>query len=184
MDRRKWYVLRAASRGEFKANSELALAGVEHFLPIYRRYSLIRHTKAQRREIVMPLMHGYLFARVDLQSGHDMAAIDGCKHISAMVKPRGADRPVHVDDRAIEQFQQLCAAGKFDQGHKRGGDNRFVDGDRVRIVEAPLAGLVVTFRDTAEGTRVPRIGCVKIILDRMFGAEMETEIEHEWIRAA
>ncbi|MES0207909.1 hypothetical protein NKJ93_02265 [Mesorhizobium sp. M0028] len=173
-----WYVIKPTFRGEFNCAEEMKALGIEHFLPTYARWTLVRHTKGRRREIVLPLLPGYLFGRLagdDFTKLHDRRR---CRHFDAIVKPLNAPRPVFVDDMAIKQLREKCEAGAFDQGKRRGGDG-YIAGDRILIIDGPLAGAIATFKDGKT-----RPGSVRVIIARMFGSDTVTRIEEAFIEAA
>jgi transcription antitermination factor NusG len=179
----QWYALRSTPRGEFRADEELEQAGIERFTPTYKRSTLIRHTKGRAREIVMPLMSGYLFAQLDFSPrSHHPSLLDGCKHIVEPINIWGTPIPVRANE--LEALRLLCAAGAFDEGKKRGHDNRFRNGDLVRITGGPLMGFTVTFREVADGSLRPRAGHVKVLLERMLGIERMVDVPQEMIEAA
>lgn len=179
-----WYALRTMSRGEIRAGQELRDAGITEFTPTFKRWTLVRHTKGRAKEVTHALMPGYLFARLDFgPHSHHPSLLESCK--LDPVKPPMAEKPYPVRDKELEQLQRLCAAGAFDQGTRRGHDNRFKDGDMVRITDGPLRGVMVTFRETADGSLRPRAGHVKVMLDRLFGcAGMLVDVEQELVEAA
>lgn len=173
-----WYVIRPTFRGESRLADEMKAAKIEYFLPMYGRWTLVRHTKGRRREVRLPLLPGYLFGRL---SGDDFTKLHDrrhFRHFDAIVKPLNAPRPVFVDDAKIEQLRAECEAGRFDQGKARSGDG-YLPGDRILINEGPLAGTWATFKD---GKTKP--GCVRVIIARMFGKDTVTRIEEAFIEAA
>lgn len=67
-----WYVIRPTFRGEIRCADEMKAAEIEHFLPMYGRWTLVRHTKGRRKEVRLPLLPGYLFGRL---SGDDFTKL-------------------------------------------------------------------------------------------------------------
>ncbi|TIW39536.1 MAG: hypothetical protein E5V72_25910, partial [Mesorhizobium sp.] len=125
-----WYVIRPTFRGEIRCADEMKAAEIEHFLPMYGRWTLVRHTKGRRKEVRLPLLPGYLFGRL---SGDDFTKLHDrrhFRHFDAIVKPLSAPRPVFVDDAKIEQLRAECEAGRFDQGKTRSGEG-YLPGDRI-----------------------------------------------------
>ncbi|MER8602813.1 hypothetical protein NKH48_03325 [Mesorhizobium sp. M1233] len=177
MSKPHWYVIRPTFRGDFHCALEMEAAGLERFIPTYARWTLVRHTKGRRKEIILPLLPGYLFGRLSM-AGDDFSKLHRCRHFDAIVKPLNAPRPVFVDDKKIEQLRAECEAGLFDQGKRRGGDG-YIAGDRIRITDGPLAGTIATFKDGKT-----RPGSVRVIIARMFGHDTVTRIEEAFIEAA
>lgn len=180
-----WYALRATPRGEFRADEELEQAGIERFTPFYRVRTLIRHTKARVRVVDRPLMCGYLFAKLDFgPHSHHPTALDGCKYVVDTVNTISG-KPIPLREKVLLDLRRDCESGKYDQGRERGQDDRFMDGDAVRIVEGTWAGFVMKFRATAEGTPKPRMGYVRLAMDRLFGCDgFELDVPQELIEAA
>lgn len=179
-----WYAIITTPRGELRADEELAEAGIERFTPTFKRSCAARYTtpRFREREVVIPLLSGYTFAKLDFgHRSHHPSLLGDCKHIVGPIKICGA--PVPVRKKELRQLRLLCDAGAFDQGRARGSDNRFKQGDAVRITQGPLAGISASFRETAGGMR-PRSGFVRVMLERMFGASFETDVPQDLIEAA
>lgn len=180
----QWFALRIASRGEFRADEELALAGIERFTPTFKRRTLVRYTKGREKEIQLPLLPGYIFAAIDYSedSHHPRLIKKKCKHVIDVLGICG--KPVPVRAAELRQLRLLCDAGAFDQGRQRGQDNRFKDHDPVIIVSGPLAGLRGSFRETAGGLR-PRSGFVRVAMQMLFGRhDFETDVPLDLVEAA
>lgn len=183
----QWFALITVPRGEFRADAELGQAGIVRFTPSFKQRTLIRHTKGRVKTIDQPLMTGYVFAQLDFSPmSHHPSLLAKCKHVVGPVGVQGQPAPIIGDGLScLAQLKLRCEAGAFDQGKRRGQDNRFHDGDMVRITSGPLSGLYVTFRETADGTLRPRAGHVKVMLNRMFGSPgMLVDIEQELVEAA
>lgn len=178
-----WYALRISSRGEFRADEELELAGIERFTPTFKRRCLQRYTKGREKEIQLPLLPGYAFACLDFgPHSHHPTALEDCKHVIDVLGICG--KPVPVRSAELKQLRLLCDAGAFDQGRARGRDNRFREGQPVRIHGGPLNGLEARFRETCGGMR-PRAGFVRVVLDRLFGQmNFNVDVPRELVEAA
>lgn len=175
---RRWYVIASTARGQFRLAADLEERKIEAFLPTFKRYTLIRHTKGRRRETIFPLMGRYMFVRVEMSpASRDVAQVEACKNFACWIKPRQAPRPIPARDHLVAELQRLCASGAWDQG-KRSGDG-YLPGDRVRIVDGPFAGLTASFKDNKA-----RPGFVRIVLDMMFSGKIPLEIEEGAILAA
>lgn len=172
---KRWYPVMVNTAWELKIGHDLHLAGVERFVPSFTRWVIRRHTKAVRRAQVRPLMPGYLFASVDmdLPETHTLLAEKGVRGFIL-----NAGFPVPVPAKAVEDLRALCAAGHFDDGAVRGGDNRFRKGDKVAILEGPFAGVEMEFQG-----RAVRRGHIAL-LARILGGSVEIEAPMEVVRAA
>lgn len=178
-----WFALITTPRGELRADEELAAANIEHFTPTFKRRMLVRYTKGREREVTFPLLTGYTFAKLDYSPhSHHPTLLADCDHIVGPIKICGMAVPVRSAE--LRQLRLLCDAGAFDQGRARGSDNRFKQGDAVRITQGPLAGISASFRETAGGLR-PKSGFVRVCLERLFGQrDFETDVRVELIEAA
>jgi transcription antitermination factor NusG len=164
-----WYALRSTPRGEFRANEELGLAGIDRFVPFYMVRTLVRHTKGRQKITMQPLMPGYLFADVSFSTrSHDPYLLDRCGHVAGTIRT-ASGKPIPLREKVVTELVQLCRSGCFDQGRARGHDGRFVNGDKVRITDGTWAGFEVTFRETASGILRPKMGYVAVMFDRLFG---------------
>ena len=181
----KWFAIRSTPRGELRADAELEQAGIEHFTPTFKRRTLVRYTKGREKVIVIPLITGFTFAQLDYGPfSHHPRVLDDCKHIIGPIRVQGRPAPIIGEGLPrLHQLRLLCDAGAFDQGRLRGQDNRFREGDTVRITAGPLQGICASFRETAGGMR-PRAGFVRVMLERMFGSRFETDVQQELVEAA
>lgn len=179
MNEPKWYVLRPTIHGDRRASEELMAADINHLMPTYKRFTLIKHTKGLRKETVMLLMPGYIFALLDANQVKTVNKhSEHFRHISHVFRAQGTDRALPVDPKAVEQLRYLCADGTFDQGK---GIEGFADGDRVLIVGGPFDNLLATFK--ADGK--VKDGFAKLVLDRMvFGKSLEVLVPEGLIQAA
>lgn len=200
-----WFALRSTPRGEFRADEELKEVGIERFTPFYRCRTLLKHTKGRVKTVERPLMPGILFARLSdgdffaskrkrdafraVSHGREYLVPQAeepiCKHVVDVYRKLNGTPMVVTDLERLNSLRKLCEAGAFDQGRERGHDNRFVNGDRVRITAGPWAGFVVTFRETASGVHKPRMGYVKVMLDQLFGRPgFDMDVPQELLEAA
>lgn len=178
----RWYIIRPTIRGDFLASKELDAQKIDVFLPTFKIFSLIKHTKGQRRSRTRLLMPTYLFARL---SGDQFRHVLGkrderrspCLHVHSIYRPQNSTKPMWVSDKALEQLRQLCTDGFFDQG-KRNGDG-FERGDRVWITDGPLAGTVMRFKDGKA-----KAGYVRLMVDKLLGKEVVVSVPEESVRAA
>jgi transcription antitermination factor NusG len=129
--RPQWYAIWTRSNCEQLARDALSARGFEIFLPRVVRW---RRRGGSRGTGPEPLFPGYLFV-------HDTLEKPQCVTI---LKTRGVvrllgerwDRLTPVPDREIEAVRRLIASGSPVFRHRA-----LLPGDRVRIVDGPLAGL-------------------------------------------
>ncbi|GAA4108734.1 transcription termination/antitermination protein NusG [Aminobacter aganoensis] len=173
-----WYVVRPTVHGDRRAADELKEADINHFMPTFKRFTLIKHTKGQRKETEMLLMPGYLFAQLSIEQTKTVNKHDRrFRHVASIVRAPGTDRALPVDEKAVEQLRYLCADGAFDQGKRpRSG---FIHGDKVLIIGGPFDNITATFR---EGKVKP--GFAKLVLSRMLGKDQTVLVPEDLIQAA
>lgn len=139
---RRWYLLQCKPRECDRALENLANQGYEAFLPRLTREVLRRG----RREVVRePLFPHYLFVRLS-DVADNWAPIRSTRGVAGLV--RFGELPLAVPEPVVEALRQREAATTGEAGV----ESLFRPGDRVRIVEGPLAGLeaVLAARDGTE----------------------------------
>ncbi|WP_395451175.1 transcription termination/antitermination protein NusG [Aminobacter sp. UC22_36] len=176
-DKPKWYVLRPTVRGDRRASVELSEAGINVFMPTFKRFTLVKHTKGQRKETEMLLMPGYLFAQLSIDQTKTVNKHHRkFQHIAQVVRASGTDRAIPVDFKAVEQLRYLCFEGFFDQGK---GSQGFTEGDQVLIIGGPFDNLLATFK----GGKV-KPGFARLVLEKMLGKDQVVLVPEDLIQAA
>ena len=132
-----WYAVWLRSNYEHAVKGQLSAKGFEPFLPEVHAWSKRLGT---RRAIRTPMFPGYLFVRAALDKHRyiDLLKIQGV----VRVLEEGWTRLTPVPDAEIDAIQQITAAGVtvFACAHLRGGE-------RVRVLDGPLAGVEGLFVD-------------------------------------
>lgn len=121
-----WYVVQALPRKEGFVKDRIEDLGCEVFLPL-----LAERRPGWRRACVGPLFPGYLFARL---SEGDVARVRWMHGVNSIL---GEDRPRAIADHVVQKIRsQADLQGRvcLGLGSKRG--------ERVRILNGPLAGLI------------------------------------------
>ena len=126
--RQAWYVVHTKVRKEQYAEWQLSRRGVVTFLPW-----IVRPSRVSLDDVVQPLFPGYLFARVDLEQQYwDVVWAPGVHRLVGF-----GEVPSSIDDEVIDFLRSRVS---------KDGVVRmfpvFREGDRVRIKQGPLAGLV------------------------------------------
>lgn len=112
-----WFVLRSAVRGEEKAVAsirEARIEGVSIYLPRMKLERKDRRTNVYR-EIVKPLMVGYLFVGFDPRKKH-FGAVANCDYVYDFVKVRG--EPIPVPAIEIAKIEEAEIDYRFDDTRK------------------------------------------------------------------
>jgi transcriptional antiterminator RfaH len=124
-----WYVIQSHPRKESFVRGRIEDLGREAFLP-----TVTERRPGQRRSAVGPLFPGYLFARLHPSVG-DLAAVRWTIGVRRVLGDGEGPQP--IADELIEAIRrQADASGRVRLGV---GLRR---GERVRVVDGPLAGLL------------------------------------------
>jgi len=130
MSHAAWYAVHVRSNQERMTAELLAARGVEHFFPTYRVVS----KRVDRRVVLSrPLFTGYLFARLDPESGQRVIVL----RAPGVVRLVGfGDAPTPVPDETIRSLRILVEEGK---GEAR--PHPLVrEGQRVSVVDGCFRG--------------------------------------------
>lgn len=134
MTAQPWHAIRVLPRREFTVADSIDDLGLESYCPRYRLAWTIRN---RRREILTPYLFSWLFARWDADDAVLWHAIHSLTGVISFI---GGKRPSPIPDIDILRLRERI-----------GDDNRlieaapsarpFAEGDVVRIIEGPCAGL-------------------------------------------
>lgn len=124
----RWYALRTRSRHEKRVRDELTgRAGVEPFLPLYRRFSWWGD---RTKQIEVPLFPGYCFARFRYADRLPVLKTFGVVSLVGL-----SDRPEWIPDQEIEAIRALV------ESKLRYDPHPFLEeGDEVEVIRGPLKG--------------------------------------------
>lgn len=123
-----WVAVQVVPHHEFKVASQLRYKGHEEFLPTRKE----RHTWADRKkDLQRALFPGYVFCRTQRSS---FGAVLGTSGVFRIVSFGG--HPCPIPDSEIESLRQALVSGReFSSVPYLSG------GEKVRVVQGPLAGL-------------------------------------------
>jgi transcription antitermination factor NusG len=166
--RRDWYVVRAATRQEKRAEAGLVEAGMAVYVPRLARW---QGCGKDRVRVERPLFDGYLFAGLGARHGlYDLTRIDavhGVVRFSAEAHPR----PLAYSQVAVILRQEM--AGKFDKTLKI----RPLPpaGAPVQITGGQFQGFSATFVQMRTDERVE-------VLFQMFGGKSTLVLGRDQVR--
>lgn len=150
-----WLALYTKPYKEYKVRNLLSGRGIEVYLPEIT----VQQCSGQKRK---PFFPHYLFARLDPLSGviTDVRWTPGLRYIV-----RTGDRPVPVPDEVVDHIRRRLSQ----MGVVRPED-RFREGDVVRIARGPLEGAEAIFdrRLSAEG----RVRVLLQLMNRLVATEL------------
>jgi len=157
-----WFAVRVKSRCE-KAVAQMAKGrGLEEFLPLYRRR---QRWSDRQQEVEFPLFPGYLFCRVNPERRLPLVTIPGVVHIVGF-----GNTPVPVDDTEILAIQAAVQSGLSTEPWP------FLEvGDRVRLENGPLTGLVGVLVGSDKRQRL-------VVSVTLLRRSVAVTIERDWVR--
>ena len=136
-----WFALWTRSRHEHVVRDQLAIKGIEAFLPTVSRWSRWRDRK---RRIDWPLFPGYCFARF---VPHGRLHVLNCCGVVNIVSFNG--EPASISDDEIGAIRRLVGSGLEYESYP------FLrEGMIVEVLHGPLAGIVGRFIRKGPNTRL------------------------------
>lgn len=125
-----WFAVWTRSRQEKTAATMLETIGVQHFLPLK---SEVRQWSDRKQAVMVPLFSGYLFVRINPASDGRLQVLRTPGIVGLVGNKTG---PLPVPDQQIEDIRTVL--------EKRVPCTVFPlldEGDRVRVMRGPLAGV-------------------------------------------
>jgi transcription antitermination factor NusG len=162
----RWFVARALSHQESRAQFNLDRLGFRSFVPRLRH--TVRHAR-RLRETLNPLFPGYIFLIIDL-SKHRWRSVNGTFGVASLIM--GAERPRAVPAGVVEALVASCERG----GAVCLGDGLEI-GQKVRIVSGPFAETLGRLAQLDERGRV------RVLLEIM-GMEVAAQLDRSAIAPA
>lgn len=135
-----WYLIRAATRQELRAESALKELGFEVYYPTYRRFERVGRQKVweERRRALFP---GYLFVLTRDGEFADVEAADGVSGFVRYTGPAGDRCPRDVSFALLVEIQAVVASGEHDEGDPNMPAGMAI-GDYVRVTGGPFMSLM------------------------------------------
>ena len=132
-DKKVWKVVYVASRQEKKVALQLERAGIEFFLPLYKKLS---QWSDRKKWVEIPLFNGYIFVRPTLLQRDKVLQQQGAL---AYVTYNGGD--AEVKDKDIDSIHTVLSSGYSLETLNTQDD--FTAGEQVIVTEGPLIGQLV-----------------------------------------
>jgi len=163
-----WYACRTRARAEKQVNRMLRLRGVESYLPLLEQ---VRQWTDRRKRVGFPLFPGYLFARFNVGTTHEVLRTPGVVDI---IRHDGSPAPVR--DEELDSIRILVA------GVNAGGSPpepvEFLhEGQEVIVTEGPFSGIRGTLIEDRSRARV-------VIRLSALRRALSVELPRELLRAA
>jgi len=127
----RWFAVWTRSRQEKVAASMLQMVGVDHFLPLK---SELRQWSDRKQTVSVPLFTGYLFVRMSPTKDSRLQVLKA-PGIAGFVG--NSNGPLPIPDQQIEDIRTVLAARAECEVLPI-----LEEGDRVRVLRGPLAGVV------------------------------------------
>lgn len=162
-----WYVAQTRPRQEAVAELNLQRQDFTCYLPRFTRRKRVR---GHWQSVTEPLFPGYIFVNLDLTQGH-IAPLFSTKGIKTLVRFGLQYQP--FPDAGIDYLrQQEARQARIDET-----ELPFREGDAVRILDGPLAGLQGVYQCTRGQDRV-------LVLIHILGAEKPVEVPVDSVSSA
>jgi transcriptional antiterminator RfaH len=144
MGNTEWHAIKSRPGAEGRALIGIEASGMEAFLPV----ELVRKNHRGEREVTWrPLFPRYLFAQCD--PGRDIPRLLEIDGIEEILRPGG--RLARVPDEAINAIRRAQDMGAFDH---TGASGCLMDGENVRVLDGPFAGLIARVRSAKSKHRI------------------------------
>jgi len=130
-DDKNWYALYTAPRAEKKVSDRFTEADIEHYLPLQ---TVKRRWSDRIKEIIVPVVHGYIFVRIAETEFRSVLLIYG-----AIAFIREFGKPVAIPDNQIQRLRFMC---DFSDEPIEFILEDLTKGETITIVKGSLQGLV------------------------------------------
>ena len=168
----RWVAVCSTLTGQPRLCMTLAACGYEPFVPAQTYWKRPRSGKKLKARV--PLFPGYTFARVEPSRIGELMTIDGVRNVLRSV----TGTPLCIKDGVVEAFRTSTASGLFDSTKPA----RYIDGEPVRILDGPLAGLIGKIKSASAKHRpkvllkfLGQITEVEVPIDKLEQIRAETD---------
>ena len=140
-----WYAINSKHRNEDLAEQHLARQGFEVYLP---KIQAPRKLRGVKRMVIAPLFPRYLFVKVSLET-ENTAPIRSTRGVTGFVRLGGF--PKQVPSEIVDQLKSL---EDDSAGMRIIRPEKFLKGDKVKIMSGPFAGNEGIFQAASGEARV------------------------------
>ena len=129
---KQWYVFYTKSRQEKKVKDLLVKSGFDVFLPMQK---VMRQWSDRRKKVEVPLFNSYIFVR-----DFDHRIVDILKTPGVAWNIRHNGKPAILREEEFQLINRFISTGYFLE--TTGEVESFKVGDRAKIIDGPLAGVI------------------------------------------
>ena len=159
---RQWFALSVTPKLTGPVLIALENKGYESFTPFQ---TIVKKGRAGTSEARVPAFPGYVFARLDLRFRLPVLMTPGVRGIVGYGR-----QPAPIDDEEIDALTRVIQSGLPAEA------SPFLRwGDRVELIEGPLAGLTGVLMKQKKGDRV-------LVQVTLINQALAVDVESAWIR--
>lgn len=133
-----WYAMRVPYSRELLFKEHLDSIAIENFVPMH--YQIIEKNGTRARKLV-PVIHNLIFVKSSKSVIDEIKSRVEYKIPSRYIMDKGERKPLTVPDRQMENFIAVAKAYDDNMVYLNPIETKLKKGDRVRIIEGPLAGV-------------------------------------------
>ena len=163
-----WFALYTKPRNEFKAEQQLAAAGISNYLPTV---TLVKQWSDRKKKVTEPLLRGYIFIYAN-----EEGRLISLEQQSIVRCVFDVGRPARIPDWQIDNLRTMLET-KLDIIVHKG----IVRGAKVIIKDGPFEGIIGT---VVEGETGKSISVAIDLLNRSVIARLPDESSLEAIRGS
>jgi transcription termination/antitermination protein NusG len=128
-----WFVFYTKSRQEKKVRDLLVRSGKEVFLPMQK---VMRQWSDRKKKVEAPLFNSYIFVK---ESEHNLVEVLQTPGVAWTIRHNG--KPAVLHDKEYDVIQRFIETGFFLESAGLDPET-FRSGDKVKVTDGPLRGLV------------------------------------------
>lgn len=140
-----WFVFYTKSRHEKKVRDLLLKSGFEVFLPMHK---VMRQWSDRKKKVEVPLFNSYIFVKVEEHNIVNVLRIPG---VAWNIRISG--KPAILRPEELELIQRFISSGFFLETSALERDE-FKEGDRAKVIDGPLAGVIGYVVGGTEGDKL------------------------------
>lgn len=134
----KWYPLRVTYSRELKVKDKLSADGLDCFVPM----RVIEDVKGgQARQKAVPAVSNLCFVRAAKEELDTKIEENGLKSYVHYIWNRSTRKAIYVPDKAMDDFIRVASAEREDIVYIPEVNNKLREGQRVKILGGPFAGV-------------------------------------------